>query len=93
MPPLHFCVFLTVLVFQCFFYNVREPGVSYQHANMDPTMLQHANVNNPDPERLYPVAATGFEDLKKRADMQDKQTQKHLGGLRVRLYRFANVPR
>ncbi|WAR60747.1 hypothetical protein PtB15_9B686 [Puccinia triticina] len=69
--------------FQFFFYNVVPPeqvhlyGRPNQLASDDPRW-QRAKRNNPDPSRLVPTLAIGFEDLSKRVAVQQKQAQVHL---------------
>ncbi|KAA1113573.1 hypothetical protein PGT21_033716 [Puccinia graminis f. sp. tritici] len=69
--------------FQFFFYNVVPPeqvhlyGRPNQLAPDDPRW-QRAKRNNPDPSRLVPTLAIGFEDLSKRVTVQQKQAQVHL---------------
>ncbi|KAI9599788.1 hypothetical protein KEM48_012133 [Puccinia striiformis f. sp. tritici PST-130] len=72
--------------FQFFFYNVVPPeqvhlyGRPNQLAPDDPRW-QRAKRNNPDPSRLVPTLAIGFEDLTKRVTVQQKQAQVHLSKL------------
>ncbi|POW01732.1 hypothetical protein PSHT_12396 [Puccinia striiformis] len=79
--------------FQFFFYNVVPPeqvhlyGRPNQLAPDDPRW-QRAKRNNPDPSRLVPTLAIGFEDLTKRVTVQQKQAQVHLSKLGSTLDQF-----
>ncbi|MBW0503891.1 hypothetical protein O181_043606 [Austropuccinia psidii MF-1] len=72
--------------FQYFFYNVVPSdqvhlyGKPPQLAPDDPKW-QRAKRNNPDPSRLVPTLAIGFEDLFKRVNVQQNQARLHLNKL------------
>jgi nuclear pore complex protein Nup54 len=61
--------------FQFVFYNIVHPDVA-KHSKKTPLwsrqQYQQAVANNPDPSRLVPVPARGFDDLKLRLAEQDK---------------------
>lgn len=52
-------------------------------AHVPERLWQQAVDSNPDPSRFVPVQATGFEDLKKRIDDQEKTTVEHQKALEV----------
>lgn len=68
-------------------YNlVGADAVNYTRPGNVPEKLWAQAVEaNPDPSRLVPVQATGFADLKKRVEDQDKTTQEHFKSLEVLL--------
>eukprot|EP00741_Cyanophora_paradoxa_P017621 tig00021012_g17021.t1 len=70
------CRFRTVL------YNVLDDpkeAARYQQRpqNFQESLWLHAVKNNPDPSTLYPVQATGFQDLRLRVQEQDKMVAIH----------------
>ncbi|KAG8900049.1 hypothetical protein FRB99_006281 [Tulasnella sp. 403] len=78
--------------FQHYFYNMVDPQqISFYGRPPNATneeLWQKALQDNPDPSRLVPVLALGFEDLKKRVDAQTasaKNQQQQLSELTKRL--------
>ncbi|KAI8458177.1 nucleoporin complex subunit 54-domain-containing protein [Phakopsora pachyrhizi] len=72
--------------FQHFFYNVVSPDQVHlyarpTHISQDDPRWQRAKRNNPDPSRLVPTLAVGFEDLSKRSIVQQNQARIHLSKL------------
>lgn len=62
------------------FYNSVELGEAPKYArpaNVDERSWLQAVQQNPDPQRMVPVFAKGFEDLKKRVDKQDAEIKEH----------------
>lgn len=46
-------------------------------AGVDPVIWDQAKIDNPDPDRLIPVAMVGFKELLKRLKVQDQMTKQH----------------
>lgn len=44
---------------------------------IDSLLWEQAKKDNPDPERLIPMAITGFSELKKRQKLQEQETLQH----------------
>ncbi|TXT08943.1 hypothetical protein VHUM_02417 [Vanrija humicola] len=67
--------------FKYFFYNVVEPGQSQYYGRpagaTDDTKWARAVRDNPDPQNLVPVLATGFGDVKKRVQAQEQLAAVH----------------
>ena len=64
--------------FRFMLYNLVEHARDYQKpADVHPVLWQQAVAQNPDPTRLVPVEAKGFQDLKERIDVQDASTAEH----------------
>lgn len=62
------------------FYNRIPPGKAQlfvKPANVDDQLWALAVRDNPEPTRLTPVQALGFQDLQKRVAEQAKQTEQH----------------
>lgn len=62
------------------FYYVVPPGDVPKYTrppNVDERSWALAVQQNPDPQRMVPVFAKGFEDLKKRVDEQDAAIKEH----------------
>jgi hypothetical protein len=66
-------------------YNLVGPdAVNYTRpGNVPEKLWEQAVEANPDPTRLVPVQATGFSDLKKRVEDQDRTTVEHFRSLEV----------
>ncbi len=65
-------------------YNVVDDPQAYGRPSNVPERLWVEAVQiNPDPKRLVPVVASGFQDLKKRIEDQDKTSQAHEKALEV----------
>ncbi|XP_063775845.1 nucleoporin p54 isoform X2 [Pseudophryne corroboree] len=52
-------------------------------AGVDPIIWEQAKVDNPDPERLIPVAMVGFKELLRRLKVQDQMTKQHQSRLDI----------
>ncbi|KAM9328970.1 nucleoporin p54 isoform 4-T4 [Gastrophryne carolinensis] len=46
-------------------------------AGVDPIIWEQAKIDNPDPERLIPVAMVGFKELLRRLKVQGQMTKQH----------------
>ncbi|CEL53270.1 Nucleoporin nup44 OS=Schizosaccharomyces pombe (strain 972 / ATCC 24843) GN=nup44 PE=2 SV=1 [Rhizoctonia solani AG-1 IB] len=69
--------------FQYYFYNLVENPQAYGRP-MNATneaLWKRAISENPNPERLVPALAIGFDDLKKRALSQQHENQSHIAAL------------
>ncbi|XP_068089393.1 nucleoporin p54 [Hyperolius riggenbachi] len=44
---------------------------------VDPIIWDQAKIDNPDPEKLIPVAMVGFKELLRRLKVQDQMTKQH----------------
>ena len=65
-------------------YNVVDDAVSYTKPPNVPERLWYQAMDaNPDPRRLVPVQATGFQDLKKRVEEQEATALAHQRSLEV----------
>ncbi|KAF8752275.1 Nucleoporin complex subunit 54 [Rhizoctonia solani] len=78
--------------FQYYFYNLVENPQAYgRPANAtNEALWKRAISENPNPERLVPALAIGFDDLKKRTLSQQQENQSHMAALaqlRTRLRR------
>ncbi|CAE6442515.1 unnamed protein product [Rhizoctonia solani] len=69
--------------FQYYFYNLVENPQAYgRPANAtNETLWKRAISENPNPERLVPALAIGFDDLKKRTLSQQQENQSHIAAL------------
>ncbi|CAE6443110.1 unnamed protein product [Rhizoctonia solani] len=69
--------------FQYYFYNLVDNPQAYgRPANAtNETLWKRAVSENPNPERLVPALAVGFDDLKKRALSQHQENQNHIAAL------------
>ncbi|ORX33944.1 nucleoporin complex subunit 54-domain-containing protein [Kockovaella imperatae] len=67
--------------FKYFFYNKVDPGTTGQYGRPpganDDAKWAKAMRDNPDPQSMVPVLATGWADVKKRVDMQEKIASVH----------------
>ncbi|KAG5644492.1 hypothetical protein DXG03_008319 [Asterophora parasitica] len=64
--------------FQHVFYNLVNPNqisLYRQPPNILNELWEKATRENPDPKRLVPVVATGFDDLRERVDAQSRQVE------------------
>ncbi|XP_075716851.1 nucleoporin p54 isoform X2 [Rhinoderma darwinii] len=52
-------------------------------ASVDPVIWDQAKIDNPDPDRLLPVAMVGFKELLKRLKVQDQMTKQHQSRLDI----------
>ncbi|XP_020563283.1 nucleoporin p54 isoform X1 [Oryzias latipes] len=46
-------------------------------AGVDPIIWEQAKVDNPDPEKLFPVPMVGFKELLRRLQIQEQMTKQH----------------
>ncbi|KAG8593433.1 hypothetical protein GDO81_000829 [Engystomops pustulosus] len=46
-------------------------------AGVEPVIWDQAKIDNPDPDRLIPVAMVGFKELLRRLKVQDQMTKQH----------------
>lgn len=69
--------------FQYYFYNLVDQPQNYgRPANAtNEALWKRAISENPNPERLVPALALGFDDLKKRVTSQQAQSNAHLAAL------------
>ncbi|KAF8685030.1 Nucleoporin complex subunit 54 [Rhizoctonia solani] len=69
--------------FQYYFYNLVENPQAYgRPANAtNEALWKRAISENPNPERLVPALAIGFDDLKKRTLSQQQENQSHMAAL------------
>ncbi|KAG9103440.1 hypothetical protein FRC06_010746 [Ceratobasidium sp. 370] len=69
--------------FQYYFYNLVDQPQNYgRPANaINEALWKRAVSENPNPERLVPALALGFDDLKKRVASQQTQSTAHLAAL------------
>ncbi|KAF8607100.1 hypothetical protein BDV93DRAFT_536746 [Ceratobasidium sp. AG-I] len=69
--------------FQYYFYNLVDQPQNYgRPANAtNEALWKRAVGENPNPERLVPALAIGFDDLKKRTTSQETQYKAHLAAL------------
>ncbi|KAL5639919.1 hypothetical protein ACGC1H_006474 [Rhizoctonia solani] len=69
--------------FQYYFYNlVENPQIYGRPANAtNEALWKRAVSENPNPERLVPALAVGFDDLKKRTLSQQQENQNHMAAL------------
>ena len=67
--------------FKYYFYNVVEAGTARQYGRppgaVDEAKWNKALRENPDPENMVPVLATGWADVKKRMQMQEATASVH----------------
>ena len=78
--------------FNYFFYNVVDPKnlflmlqklMQETSKKIDPKLWEEANRLNPNPNKLLPVPARSFDDIKLRTDEQSKQIKNHLNILKI----------
>ncbi|CAG8583259.1 1632_t:CDS:2 [Diversispora eburnea] len=65
--------------FQSYFYNMVHPDVVQLYTpppNMPQSLWNEAQLNNPDRTILVPARVAGFDDIKKRLEMQEVITAK-----------------
>ncbi|ORY98951.1 nucleoporin complex subunit 54-domain-containing protein [Syncephalastrum racemosum] len=70
--------------FKHYFYNVVPPQEVHLYqkpANHDQKAWDDAQKKNPDPSCMVPTLAVGFEDVKKRMEIQEKQAGAHSAAL------------
>ncbi|CAE6464824.1 unnamed protein product [Rhizoctonia solani] len=69
--------------FQYYFYNLVENPQAYgRPANAtNEALWKRAISENPNPERLVPALAVGFDDLKKRTLSQQQENKNHIAAL------------
>ncbi|CAE7230273.1 unnamed protein product [Rhizoctonia solani] len=69
--------------FQYYFYNLVDNPQAYgRPANAtNEALWKRAVSENPNPERLVPALAVGFDDLKKRTLSQQQENQNHIAAL------------
>ncbi|QRW26075.1 nucleoporin nup44 [Rhizoctonia solani] len=79
--------------FQYYFYNLVENPQAYgRPANAtNEALWKRAISENPNPERLVPALAIGFDDLKKRTLSQQQENQSHMAALAQLRTRLAAV--
>lgn len=66
--------------FQHIFYNLVDPSqvsLYRQPPNVTAEVWEKATRENPDPTRLVPVVAIGFDDLRERVEAQARQADDH----------------
>ncbi|ORZ10718.1 nucleoporin complex subunit 54-domain-containing protein [Absidia repens] len=66
--------------FRHYFYNMVPPNevqLYIRPPNQDEQLWNEAQQKNPDPSCMVPVLAVGFEDVLKRMDIQDRQSELH----------------
>ncbi|KAJ8659850.1 hypothetical protein O0I10_004443 [Lichtheimia ornata] len=71
--------------FKCYFYNLVPPQEVHLYQkpqNHDKKAWDEAQKKNPDPSRLVPALAVGFDDVKKRMEAQERQAGAHLATLK-----------
>ncbi|KAJ3041561.1 hypothetical protein HDV00_009037 [Rhizophlyctis rosea] len=71
--------------FKHYFYNLVHPDEVQRYAapnDHNAEIYRQAMINNPDPKCLVPVLALGFDDIKKRTEIQDRQCQAHANKLK-----------
>ncbi|EIW71250.1 hypothetical protein M231_07390 [Tremella mesenterica] len=83
--------------FQYFFYNVVDPGTAPQYGRpagaTDDQKWARAMRDNPDPQNMVPVLATGWADVKKRVQMQEQVASVHQQKLKEISAALANLTR
>ncbi|CAE6410750.1 unnamed protein product [Rhizoctonia solani] len=79
--------------FQYYFYNLVENPQAYgRPANAtNEALWKRAVSENPNPERLVPALAVGFDDLKKRTLSQEQENKNHIAALAQLRARLAAV--
>ncbi|RCH82856.1 hypothetical protein CU098_000567 [Rhizopus stolonifer] len=71
--------------FRHYFYNVVPANQVHLYtmpADHDQKEWENAQANNPDPEKMVPALAIGYEDVQKRIDQQNKLSDAHNGKLK-----------
>ncbi|SAM07789.1 hypothetical protein [Absidia glauca] len=66
--------------FRHYFYNTVPPNevqLYVRPPNQDEQLWNEAQQKNPDPSCMVPVLAVGFEDVLKRMNIQDQQSELH----------------
>ncbi|KAL1917796.1 uncharacterized protein VTP21DRAFT_3630 [Calcarisporiella thermophila] len=66
--------------FRHYFYNLVHPSEVHLYGRSpgeDEMLWQQAQQNNPNPSCMVPTLAVGFEAVKKRIELQEKQTLVH----------------
>ncbi|KAI8343612.1 nucleoporin complex subunit 54-domain-containing protein [Chlamydoabsidia padenii] len=66
--------------FRHYFYNMVPPNevqLYVRPPNQDEQLWNEAQQKNPDPSCMVPVLAVGFEDVLKRMNIQDQQSELH----------------
>ncbi|GMK55958.1 hypothetical protein CspeluHIS016_0210140 [Cutaneotrichosporon spelunceum] len=83
--------------FKYFFYNVVDPGTSQAYGRpisaTDDTKWLRAMRDNPDPQNMVPVLATGWKDVKKRVEMQEQAASVHQQRIKELNQALANLSR
>ncbi|KAG8691176.1 hypothetical protein FRC09_011701 [Ceratobasidium sp. 395] len=79
--------------FQYYFYNLVDQPQNYgRPANAtNDALWKRAVSENPNPDRLVPALALGFDDLKKRVTSQQAQSTAHMAALSALRTRLANL--
>ncbi|KAG8738285.1 hypothetical protein FRC12_016813 [Ceratobasidium sp. 428] len=79
--------------FQYYFYNLVDQPQNYgRPANAtNDALWKRAVSENPNPDRLVPALALGFDDLKKRVTSQQTQSTAHMAALSALRTRLANL--
>ncbi|QRV99106.1 nucleoporin nup44 [Ceratobasidium sp. AG-Ba] len=79
--------------FQYYFYNLVDNPQSYgRPANAtNEALWKRAVSENPNPDRLVPALALGFDDLKKRVTSQKSQSNAHIAALAALRTRLADL--
>ncbi|KAI9243577.1 nucleoporin complex subunit 54-domain-containing protein [Sporodiniella umbellata] len=71
--------------FRHYFYNLVSPQEVHLYQmpiDHDPKEWETAQKENPDPTKLVPALAIGFDDIQKRIDQQNKLSEAHQAKLR-----------
>ncbi|BEJ15591.1 hypothetical protein CspHIS471_0501960 [Cutaneotrichosporon sp. HIS471] len=83
--------------FKYFFYNVVDPGTSQAYGRpisaTDDSKWLRAMRDNPDPQNMVPVLATGWKDVKKRVEMQEQAASVHQQRIKELNQALANLSR
>ncbi|CAO3635784.1 unnamed protein product [Cunninghamella blakesleeana] len=82
--------------FRHYFYNMVPPNEVHLYVrppNQDEQLWNEAQKKNPDPSCMVPVLAIGFDDILKRMEIQDQQSELHKNKLEEISQRLETVQR
>ncbi|CAO3610749.1 unnamed protein product [Cunninghamella echinulata] len=82
--------------FRHYFYNMVPPNEVHLYvrpSTQDEQLWNEAQKNNPDPTCMVPVLAVGFDDILKRMEIQDQQSELHKNKLEEISQRLETVQR